>query len=48
VPEGEPLRLEIDDFLEAVRRGGPPRVSGEDGRRALALAQRINDAMSCT
>lgn len=46
VPEGEPLRRELDDFLEAVRDGRPPRVTGEAGRRALALAQRINDAMS--
>jgi predicted dehydrogenase len=47
VPDGEPLRLEIDDFFAAVRAGCAPRVTGEDGRRALALAQRINDVMSC-
>jgi predicted dehydrogenase len=44
-PRGEPLELELVDFIEAVRDRRPPRVSGEDGRRALALAQRITDCM---
>lgn len=46
VPDGEPLRLEIEDFIEAVRNGGVPRVDGAQGRRALALAERINDRMT--
>ena len=29
---GEPLRLEIEAFLEAVRTRDEPVVSGEDGR----------------
>jgi predicted dehydrogenase len=45
IPRGEPLELELVDFIEAVRDRRPPRVSGEDGRRALALAQRITDCM---
>ncbi len=36
----EPLRAEIEAFLEAAHRGGPPPVSGLEGRRALALALR--------
>jgi predicted dehydrogenase len=44
-PRGEPLELELVDFIEAIRDHRPPRVSGEDGRRALALAQRITDCM---
>jgi predicted dehydrogenase len=44
-PRGEPLELELVDFIEAIRDRRPPRVSGEDGRRALALAQRITDCM---
>jgi predicted dehydrogenase len=47
VPDAEPLRREIEDFRDAVRDHRAPRVTGEAGRRALALAQRINDAMSC-
>src|SRR6185312_2677480 len=42
VEQGEPLRLEIESFLSAVRRRALPVVSGEDGRRALALALEIN------
>ncbi len=42
---GEPLRLEIEAFLESVRTRNPPRVSGHDGRSALALALDINQAI---
>jgi len=40
-PEGEPLRLEFDSFVAAIRGTGPVIVSGEEGRRALAVALRI-------
>lgn len=46
VPRQEPLRLELEDFVRAVRERGRPTVAGEDGRRALALAQRIVDQMT--
>lgn len=46
VPEAEPLRRELEDFVAAVREGRAPRVDGAQGRRALALAQRINDQMT--
>ena len=36
-----PLQAELDSFLRSVREGQPPEVSGEDGARALALADRI-------
>ena len=45
VPPGEPLRLELADFVQAVRSGARPGVGGRDGRRALALAQQVADAM---
>ena len=35
------LRAELDSFLAAVRSGAAPEVSGEDGYRALELAERI-------
>jgi predicted dehydrogenase len=35
---GEPLRLELQSFLETVRREKPVPVSAEDGRTALAVA----------
>jgi predicted dehydrogenase len=46
VVEGEPLRTELEDFVAAVRDGRPPRVGGEDGRRAVDLAQRIAARMA--
>jgi predicted dehydrogenase len=42
---GEPLRLEIESFLQAVQTRSKPLVSGEDGRAALALALEINQAI---
>lgn len=41
VENGEPLRKELESFTEAARNGSEPVVTGEDGRRALALARRI-------
>ena len=40
------LQAEIDSFVTAVRDGRAPEVSGEDGRRALELADRIVAAIS--
>jgi predicted dehydrogenase len=36
------LREEISSFLESVRMGKTPVVTGEDGRRALETALLIN------
>jgi len=46
VPQGEPLRLELAAFLDAVRTRSTPVVSGEDGRAALKLALEITQAIS--
>lgn len=40
-PDGEPLRLEFDSFVSALAGETPVVVTGEDGRRALAVALRI-------
>jgi predicted dehydrogenase len=45
VTREEPLKRELEDFVRAVREKRRPLVSGEDGRRALALAQAIADKM---
>lgn len=45
VTQDEPLRRELEDFVEAVRGGRPPGVTAADGRRALALAQQITEQM---
>jgi predicted dehydrogenase len=34
------------DFVTAIRTGRPPAVTGDDGRRALALAQAITEKMA--
>jgi predicted dehydrogenase len=39
--EGEPLRLEFESFLAAVRGEAPVAVTGEAGRDALAVALQI-------
>ena len=45
VAREEPLKRELEDFIRAVREKRRPLVNGEDGRRALALAQAIADKM---
>lgn len=45
VPRDEPLKRELQDFVHAVRDKRRPLVSGEDGLRALRLAQAIADRM---
>ncbi len=40
-PEGEPLRLELESFIAAIRGEQPVVVSGAAGREALATALRI-------
>lgn len=37
----EPLALELEDFIQAVRGQSRPRVSGEDALRAMRLADQI-------
>jgi predicted dehydrogenase len=46
VTPGEPLRLEILSFLEAVRTRQQPRVTARQGREALALALEIQASMA--
>jgi predicted dehydrogenase len=40
-PEGEPLRLEFESFLAAVRGESPIAVTAQEGRDALAVALQI-------
>ncbi len=40
-PEGEPLKLELENFVSALRGESKVAVSGEEGRDALAVALRI-------
>jgi predicted dehydrogenase len=44
----EPLKRELDDFVDAVRTRRAPTVTGAAGREALALATRVAEAMTVT
>ncbi len=46
VANEEPLKRELVDFVDAVVHHRVPLVTGQDGRRALAVAQLITDRMS--
>jgi len=46
IASGEPLRLEIESFLESVRTRRPPRVTARQGRAALELALQIQATMA--
>ncbi|MEI7555276.1 Gfo/Idh/MocA family oxidoreductase [Candidatus Chlorohelix sp.] len=41
VPSSEPLQLELNDFIQSIRTGKKPEVTGQDGLAALALALEI-------
>jgi len=47
-PEGEPLRLEFESFVAAIRGEGPVLVTGEEGRRALSVALKIVEEIERT
>ena len=42
---GDQLTRELQDFVRSVKTGAKPRVTGEDGRAALALATRVLDCV---
>jgi predicted dehydrogenase len=46
VTPGEPLRLEIESFLESVRTRATPKVTPQQGRAALQLALEIQAGMA--
>jgi predicted dehydrogenase len=46
VTPGEPLKLEIQSFLDSVRTRREPRVTARQGRNALALALEIQATMA--
>src|SRR5581483_7463606 len=41
--QGDALKAEIESFLDCIRTGKPPVVSGEAGLRALETATRITE-----
>ena len=43
--DGEPLKLQLESFLRAIRSSSRPIVSGEDGAAAVELAHSVLTAM---
>ena len=46
VNNGEPLKEELASFVESVREGTEPVVTGEDGRRVIELAEKIRNELA--
>jgi predicted dehydrogenase len=46
VPQEEPLKRELADFIAAARERRAPGVTGAQGRAALALAEHIVERMT--
>jgi predicted dehydrogenase len=46
VESQEPLRAELTSFLQAIRKRSTPEVTLEDGRRALAVATQVVEAIA--
>jgi predicted dehydrogenase len=44
IQKKEPLRVELEAFIEAVLKDQEPRVTGNDGLRTLYLAQKLIEA----
>jgi predicted dehydrogenase len=48
IEDREPLRAENEAFLQCVRDRSRPIVSGQDGLEAVALAERVRDAIEAS
>jgi predicted dehydrogenase len=45
IDDAEPLRVELQAFVQSVRSGGPPAVSAQEGLAAMELADRVVTAI---
>ncbi len=45
-PAVDALALELDDFIQSVHTGRSPRITGEQGRKAIAVAEQILDRIN--
>lgn len=46
IPRGEPLKLELESFIEAIRLGGKPQVAAEGSLAALEVAIAVTDEVA--
>ncbi len=45
IPNNEPLRLECEHFVEAIRSGNPPRSDGASGLRVVRVLQQLQNEL---
>jgi carbamoyl-phosphate synthase large subunit len=45
IKKAEPLKLELADFVHAVRQNVSPTVTGEEGAKAVALSQLVKESI---
>ena len=45
IDQAEPMRLQVEDFVNSVRTAAPPAVTGSDGAAAVAAAEAIVQAI---
>jgi len=48
IPNREPLRIECEQFVEAVRTGTPPRSDGEDGLRVVRVLEALQERLDAS
>jgi len=48
VDDGEPLRLELEAFVEAVHTRATPHIDGRQARRAIELAHRVRESIDAS
>ncbi len=45
IPKQEPLKVELENFVTCLKNKSTPRVTGEDGLKAVALAEAVNKSI---
>ena len=45
MPATEPLRLEVEHFVECIRGGRAPRSDGESGLRVVRVLARLQESL---
>ncbi|MBV8246783.1 MAG: hypothetical protein JOZ38_12725, partial [Candidatus Eremiobacteraeota bacterium] len=48
VPSGEPLRIELEAFVDAIRTGVPPLTDGDSGLRAMRALSMVDFTLPAT
>jgi predicted dehydrogenase len=45
IPNDEPLRIECQEFVDAIRKGRPPRSDGESGLRVVRVLEALQQSL---